>query len=309
MSHDHDHDHRHAPPSADTSDRAFALGVGLNAAFVVVEAVYGLASHSMALVADAAHNLSDVLGLLLAWGAAVLSRRRPTRTHTYGLRRTSILAALANAVLLLVAVGGVAWEAVGRLREPAAVEGWTVVVVAAVGVVVNSLSALLFFRGRHDDANLRGAFLHLAADAAVSLGVVVSGVVILRTGWRVVDPFVSLVVSGIVLIGTWSLLREAVGLTLDAVPRKVDLDALEAHLAALPGVKEVHDLHVWSTSTTEVAMTAHLVVPWPATPPDFLVGLGASLRERFAVDHATVQLEPEGAMDCAHAAGCAKEEP
>lgn len=305
----HDHAHHHVSAADLASNRAFALGVGLNVAFAAVEFGYGLAVHSMALVADAAHNLSDVLGLLLAWGAAVLSRRRPTRTHTYGLRRTSIVAALANAVLLLVAVGGIAWEAIRRLGSPTAIEGWTVIVVAALGVVVNGASALLFLKGRHDDANVRGAFLHLVADAAVSLGVVVSGIVMLKTGWMLVDPLVSLLVALVVLVGTWGLLREAVSLTLDAVPQKVHLDELEAYLRGLEGVCEVHDLHVWSMSTTEVAMTAHLVVRWTEAPPPFLARLGATLKERFSIDHVTVQLEPGSLGACAHKATCAPDEP
>ena len=296
----HHHDHHPAVPRA---DRAFALGVTLNAAFVIVEGAYGVSSHSVALVADAGHNLSDVLGLLLAWGAAVLARRRPTRTHTYGLRRTSILAALGNAVLLLVAVGGIVWEAIGRLRSPAPVEGWTVVIVAAIGVVVNGASALFFLRGRDDDANVRGAFLHLAADAAVSLGVVASGLLLAKTGWALVDPLVSLAVSGIVLFSTWGLLREALSLALDAVPAKIRLDALQAHLAGLPGVVEVHDIHVWAMSTTEVAMTAHLVVRWPPEPPPFLATVGDRLRHDFGIHHATLQLEPMNGRRCA--ADCA----
>ncbi len=294
MGHDHDHSHHsHASvPSAGETSRAFAIGVGLNLTFVAVEAVYGLASHSMALLADAAHNLGDVLGLVLAWVAAILARRKPSQTHTYGLRRSTILAALANAVLLLVAVGGVSWEAVGRLRAPGPVEGWTVLSVAAVGVVVNTASALMFLSNRHRDANVRGAFLHLAADAGVSLGVVVAGAVMLRTGWTWVDPAVSLVVSVVVLFGTWGLFRDALGLSLDRVPAHVDLEAVRAHLAALPGVDAVHDLHVWPMSTTETALTAHLVMAWPDEPPAFTSSLSDELHHRFGIDHATVQLEP-----------------
>jgi len=260
----------------------------------------------MALLADAAHNLGDVAGLLLAWAAAVLAQTKPSRTHTYGLRRSTILAALANALLLLVAVGGVAWEAIGRLREPRPIEGWTVMTVAAIGVVINTASALMFMANRKRDANVRGAFLHLAADALVSLGVVVAGAVILRTGWSWLDPAVSLVVSVVILFGTWGLLREALGLSLDAVPGHVDLDAVRAYLGSLDGVEAVHDLHVWSMSTTEVALTAHLVLPWPSAPPSFVAALGDELRSRFAIDHVTVQLEPSavGTAGCRQASDC-----
>lgn len=298
MGHDHAHGHE-----GGTKGRAFAIGVGLNTAFVIVEAVYGYVAHSMALVADAAHNLTDVLGLLLAWGATVLATRRPSRTFTYGLRRSTILAALANAVLLLITIGGVAWEAIGRLRAPERVEGGTVMAVAAVGVVINAASALLFLRDREHDANVRGAFLHLASDAAVSVGVVIAGGVVLKTGWMWVDPAVSLAVSIVILRGTWGLLRQASSLALDAVPPHIDPDAVRAHLASLPGVIEVHDLHIWSMSTTEVALTAHLVMPWSSCPPMFLGGLERDLHARFDIDHATVQIEPDDApRECKQAA-------
>lgn len=315
MGHDHDHSHAHRSHAhrshahhshahhshgalprdgASGTGRAFAVGVGLNLTFVVVEAAYGVASHSMALLADAAHNLGDVLGLVLAWVASILARRKPSQTHTYGLRRSTILAALANAVLLLVATGGVCWEAIGRLRAPGPVEGWTVLTVAAVGVVINAASALMFVSHQERDANVRGAFLHLAADAAVSLGVVVAGVVMLRTGWTWVDPVVSLLVSVVVLLGTWGLFREALGLSLDRVPPHVELDAVRAYLASLAGVEAVHDLHVWPMSTTETALTAHLVMTWPDEPPAFLGALPDELHARFGIDHVTVQLEPGG---------------
>jgi len=281
-----DHTHAVAP------GRAFAIGIGLNVVFVVVEVGYGLASESVALVADAAHNTSDVLGLVLAWAATALAKRRPSARRTYGLRRTTILATLANAILLLVAVGGVVWEAVGRLAHPGPVEGVTVIVVAALGVAVNGVSALFFFRGKSRDANLRGAFLHLAADALVSLGVVLAGVIIVVTGWRPIDPLVSILVSLAILRSTWSLFRDALDASLDAVPAGIDPEAVRAFLLTLPAVCDVHDLHIWAMSTTEAALTTHLVMPWPSEPPGFLAELDHELERRFGIAHTTVQLEP-----------------
>jgi len=294
MAHSHDHE-----GAASYLSRAFALGVALNVGFVVVEATYGVVANSTALLADAAHNASDVLGLGLAWGAASLARRNPSQRYTYGLRSSTVLAALANSVLLLVAVGGVSWEAIRRLAEPGTVEGLTVLAVAAVGVVINAASALLFMRGRAHDANVRAAFSHLAADAGVSFGVVLAGVVIWKTGWSWVDPAMSLAVSIVVLVSTWSLLREAVHLALAGVPEGIDIAAVRIFLQALPSVSEVHDLHIWAMGTTEVALTAHLVMPWCAEPPAFLGQLEQELRTRFGIDHATVQLEPnEDAEPC-----------
>lgn len=288
------HDHGHEGLEGSQLGRAFAIGVGLNVAFVVVETVFGVAASSTALLADAAHNASDVLGLGLAWGAAALAQRRPSARHTYGLRGSTVLAALANAVLLLVAVGGVSWEAVRRLAEPGPVEGMTILEVAAVGVVINATSALLFLRGRKHDANVRAAFLHLAADAGVSAGVVVAGALILKTGWYWLDPAMSLVVSGVVLVSTWGLLKEGVHLALSGVPEGVDFLAVQTYLRALPDVSAVHDLHIWAMGTTETALTAHLVVPWALVPPAFLSYLERDLHERFGIDHTTVQLEPDG---------------
>ncbi len=286
------HDHNHAPPDSTTTSRAFALSVGLNVAFVVIESVFGILAHSTALLADAAHNASDVVGLGLAWGAAILARRRPSLRHTYGLRASTVLAALANAVLLLVAVGGVSWEAVRRLADPGPVEGLTVLTVAAVGVVINAASALLFVSGRKGDINVRAAFMHLAADAGVSLAVVLAGAVIYRTGWTWLDPATSLGVSIVVLVGTWGVLREAVHLALAGVPEGVSLAAVDDYLRKLPGVCEVHDLHIWPMGTTEVALTVHLVLPWGDQPPPFLSELERVLHDEFGIHHATVQLEP-----------------
>jgi cobalt-zinc-cadmium efflux system protein len=301
-SHGHGHGHGHSHGLPETMGMAFAVGIGLNIIFVVVESVYGLLSNSMALLADAAHNLGDVLGLVLAWVASLLARRKPSRTHSYGFRRSTILAALSNAVLLLVTVGGVAWEAVGRLRVPHGhVEGKTVLIVAAIGVVINAISALMFLRGSKGDANIRGAFLHLAADVGVSFAVVISGLVLIKTGWNWLDPVVSLVVSAVILAGTWGLLRDALDLSMDAVPKHVDPDAVRSYLCSLEGVETIHDLHVWSMSTTEVALTAHLVMAWPSQPPSFLTTLCDELKKRFAIHHVTVQLEPN-VGECSQAA-------
>lgn len=299
MTHSHDHDHAHshgrdphAPP--DRMTKAFALGMVLNIAFVIIGVVAGVIAHSTALLSDAAHNLGDVLGLGMAWGATVLARRARTARRTYGLRRTTILAALANGGLVLFAIGGVAWEAIIRLEAPPAVHGAIVAAVAAIGVAINLAAAMLFAKGRKEDVNVRGAYLHLIADAAVSAGVVVSGLIVWKTGRAWIDPATSLVVSVVILFGTWKLVREALDLLLDAVPPHVELDALEAYLGALPNVTGVHDLHVWSISTTEVAMTVHLVVPWDACAPTMLRDAAAEIERKFKIGHVTIQLEPIG---------------
>ena len=289
MTHDH---HHHGPRglAAGQFDRAMAIGVVLNVAFVVVELAAGFLSGSLALVADAGHNAGDVVGLLLAWGAAWLSRRPPSRRYTWGLGRATIFAALANAVLLLVACGAIVWEAWHRLRDPEPVAGPTVIVVATVGVVINTLTALLFIRG-HADANVRGAFLHMAADAAVSAGVVVAGIAIAATGLGWIDPVVSIAIAVVIVVGTWSLFEESLELSLDAVPRGFDPDKLQGALAGLPGVAEVHDLHVWGPSTSEVSLTVHLVVA-ADTDRDALLGAAHRLvRDDFHVAHATIQIE------------------
>lgn len=287
--HGHGHGHDHDVPA--DPDRAFRLGVALNVGFVVVEAVYGVLADSIALLADAAHNLSDVLGLLLAWWAVRLARRAPTPRFTYGLGKTTILAALANAILILVAVGGVAWEAVGRLLEPPPVQAVTVMVVAAIGVVINTISAFLFFADRHDDVNRRAAFVHLATDAAVSLGVVVGGAVVWKTGFDWIDPGLSLVIAVVIVVGTWSVLREAFELATDAVPARVDPAAIERVLTAPEAVHAVHDLHVWAMSTTRVALTAHLEMRLDAWTPALADELVHAL-EAVGVHHVTLQPEP-----------------
>jgi cobalt-zinc-cadmium efflux system protein len=296
--HDHEHDHGHGHghhhghhhPSQ-PSRLAWGLAIALNGLFVAVEFTAGWLSHSTALVADAGHNLSDVLGLLLAGGAAVLARQAPAGRYTYGWRGSSILAALANAILLLVACGAIGWEAVQRLVAPPAVEGLTVTWVAAVGLVVNAGSALLFVRHRSHDLNTRGAYLHLAADAAVSLGVVISGLVVAATGWYALDPAVSLAIVAVIVSGTWGLLRESMQLALSAVPAHIDLHAVETHLRHCPGVTDVHDLHVWGLSTTENALTVHLVMPQGHPGDGFVDRLVGQLRHQFAVHHATLQVE------------------
>lgn len=271
--------------------RAFALGVGLNVGFVLLEAGFGLWANSLALLADAGHNLSDVLGLLLAWGANYLASRPPTARRTYGLRRASILAALLNAALLLVAIGGIAWEALQRFGQPAAVSGLTVIGVAGAGVVVNTATALLFMAGRKRDLNVRGSFLHMAADAGVSATVVAAGLAIQFLGWNWVDPAASLLVVAVIAVGTWGLLRESVDLSLDAVPAGIDLAAVKAYLAALPGIAAVHDVHVWGLSTTHAALTAHLVKPDGRLDDALLERVAAELHDRFGIAHATIQLE------------------
>ena len=275
-----------------------AAGVALNAAFVAVELSCGLWASSLALVADAGHNAGDVIGLLLAWGASRLARRPPTPRYTWGLRRTTIYAALGNAVLLLTACGAILWEAWHRFWEPQPVVGAVMIVVAAVGVVINTLTALLFMRGRAGDANVRGAFLHMVADAAVSAGVVVAGIAVMLTNLPWIDPLVSILVTLVIVAGTWDLFRESVDLSLDAVPRSVDTDAITAALAALPGVTEVHDLHIWGASTSEVSLTVHLVVPESQDHGPALAGATELLRDRFHVAHTTIQLEQEEACRC-----------
>jgi cobalt-zinc-cadmium efflux system protein len=285
--HAHAHAHAHAPARF---DRAFAIGIGLNIGFVAIEAFYGWKIGSLALLADAGHNLSDVVGLVLAWGGALAGRLRPDLRHTYGWKRASILAAFANALLLLVAMGSLAWEAAHRLSDPAPVEGLTIMAVAAVGIVVNTATALLFMRGRERDLNIRGAFLHMAADALVSAGVVVAGGLVLWQGWHWIDPVVSLLIAAVIVWGTWSLLRQSLHLLFDGVPEGLDLREVRALLGSLPGVAGVHDLHVWAMGTTEVALTAHLEMPGRPGDDAFLRHATDRLRERFGISHVTLQI-------------------
>ncbi len=270
---------------------AFAIGVALNFAFVILEVTFGFIAHSLALVADAGHNMSDVLGLLLAWGAAALSRRAPTEKRTYGWKSSSILAALFNSILLLVSVGAIAWEAVRRLHNPPDVAGKTIIWVSAIGIVINTATALMFFSGRKHDLNIRGAFMHMAADAAVSLGVVFAGWAILVSGLRWIDPAVSLVIAAVIVWGTWSLLRDSINLALHGVPEGIEIAAVRAYLASLPHVTAVHDLHVWPMSTTETALTAHLVRSVDDCDCALLNRAARDLRLQFQIHHATLQFE------------------
>ncbi len=290
------HGHDHGPASY---GRAFGVATALNLGYVLVQVAFGLAAHSVALLADAAHNLSDVLALLLAWGAAALVARRPSARFTYGLRKSSILAALANAAFLLLVTGGIAWEAVLRLVNPPQVQPLTVAWVAAGGILVNGGTALLFLSGRKSDLNIRAAFMHMFADALVSLGVVAAGVAIFFTGWEWLDPAASIAISVVIVAGTWGLARDAVRMSLDAVPEGIDLEAVRAHLAAGPGVASVHDLHVWALSTTETALTAHLVMPAGHPGDAFVAGICHDLQHRFGIGHATLQVETDPDHGCA----------
>ncbi len=293
--HGHAHGHSHAPASF---GRAFAIGIGLNIAFVAVEGAYGFIANSMALLADAGHNLSDVLGLFLAWGASMLAKRAPSRRFSYGLRGATILAALFNALVLLVAVGFIAYNAIFRLIIPDLVQGRTVIIVAAVGIVINGITAWMFARGSKDDLNVRGAYLHMLADALVSAGVVVAGVLITLTGWLWVDPVTSLIVAAIIFITTYDMAREAATMALGGVPRSIDPDAVTDSLAALPGVERVHDLHIWNMSTTETVLTAHLVIPGGHPGDGFLAEARSLLHERFSIGHVTLQIEKGGGEAC-----------
>src|SRR6478672_7815283 len=292
----HAHHHDHAPKDF---GRAFAIGIALNVAFVLVEAVFGFTANSMALLSDAGHNLSDVLGLVVAWGGGALALKASSARFTYGLKKASILAALANALFLLVAVGAIGLEAVQRLFRPEPTEGGVVMMVAAIGIAVNGMTAMLFTRGQHD-INIRGAFLHMAADAAVSAAVVFAGLIILKTGQEWVDPVMSLAVAAVILWSSVGLLKESVGMSLAGVPAGIDLDQVEAALADLDGVEAVHDLHVWPLSTTETALTAHIVTARADYPDALLASARTMLHDRFRIEHCTIQVERDHAdhRDC-----------
>ncbi|HEY5240904.1 MAG TPA: cation diffusion facilitator family transporter [Polyangiaceae bacterium] len=289
------HDHHHHRPLPTNVGRAFMVGIALNLGFVVVEITYGALSHSVALIADAGHNFGDVLGLGLSWGATALARLRPSTRRTFGFRRSTIVASVANALILLFVTGGLTWESVRRLLAPEHPDGPTMIVVAMVGAGINSASALLFLKGREQDLNRRSAFLHLASDAVLALGVAAAGVVIMGTGWLWLDPAVSILLALTILAGTWSLMRKSLNLMLDAVPENIDPVQVKAFLGALPGVVEVHDLHIWAMSTTETALTAHLVMPTNSCEPTFLAEACKGLHEKFDVDHTTLQIDPEDA--------------
>lgn len=288
------HDHSHA--TADYS-KAFAIGVALNVAYIIVEVIAGVLIGSIALLADAGHNTSDVISLLLAWGASYLSQLPSSKRHTYGLRKTSIFAALINAIILLIAIGAIAWEAIGRFARPQSVAGGAMMIVAGVGVIINTATALLFIKGRKGDINIRGAFLHMAADAGVSVGVVIAGLAISLTGLLWIDPLVSLIIVLVIAIGTWGLLRDSVNLAMDAVPEGIDPEAVRSYLGRQPGVMEVHDLHIWAMSTTETALTAHLVKSERDDDENFLSRVADELHHQFKIGHTTIQVENKGGCE------------
>jgi cobalt-zinc-cadmium efflux system protein len=282
--------HDHSQPQANYN-KAFALGVALNVIYIVVEIIIGLTVSSLALVADAGHNMSDVVSLLLAWGASYLSQLEPSKRRTYGLRKSSILASVTNAIILLIVIGAIAWEAIRRFAKPQEIPGDTVMWVAGIGVIVNTVTALLFMKGRRADINIKGAFLHMTADAAVSAGVVLAGLAISLTKLQWIDPVVSLLIVVVIAIGTWGLLRDSINLAIDAVPAGIDPDAVREYLGNQPGVTEVHDLHVWPMSTTETALTAHLEMPTGSPGDAFLREVCEHLHQHFGIEHSTIQIE------------------
>lgn len=300
MGHDHSHHHHHGHSHAPKNfTRAFAIGITLNLAFVAVEAGYGFFANSLSLVADAGHNLSDVAGLALAWAAAWLSTKKPSAQFTYGFGQTSILAALANALFLLMSVGFIVWEAIERLQAPEPMEGTVVILVATIGILINGFTAYLFMSGTKTDLNIRGAYLHMAADALVSAGVVISGFIFMATGWLWLDPMMSIVIAVVITVGTWRLLTDSVKLAMAGVPSTVDVEKVRAFLSTLKGVSAVHDLHVWAMSTNETAMTAHLVMPAGHPGDKFLKQIAHDLDHDYQVQHVTVQIEiNDGGGEC-----------
>lgn len=292
--HDHSHGHSHAPGNYGF---AFGFGIILNTIFVIIEFLYGILGDSLALIADAGHNVSDILGLVIAWIAVWLGKKGPTSKRTYGYKRSSILAALFNAVFLLVAIGAIAWEAIQRFSTPQPVAGKTVIIVAIIGIVINALTALLFMSGRKHDLNIRGAFIHMAADAIVSLGVVVAGFIILWSGWQWIDPLVSLVIAIVILFSTWGLLKESINLSLDAVPEGIDITSIQNYLSNLPTIIEIHDLHIWGMSTTEAALTVHLIRSEIDDNDLLLQKITKELHDQFGIEHATIQIE-KGTYSC-----------
>jgi len=284
VAHSHEHDHANF-------NRAFAIGIALNIAFVAIESFYGWQVNSLALLADAGHNLSDVLGLILAWVGAFASKLRPNSRHTYGWKRATILAAFANALLLLVAMGLLVWEAIGRLNALQQVQGVTIMIVAGIGILINSVTAWLFMRGGKSDLNIRGAFLHMTADALVSLGVVIAGALALWFGWAWIDPVTSLLIAGVILLSTWRLFRDSLHLLFDGVPWQIDPADVRRYLESLPGVVNVHDLHIWAMSTSQIAMTVHLVIPDGHPGDTFIEEIKEILHDRFDIEHSTIQIE------------------
>ncbi|MCB2217865.1 MAG: cation diffusion facilitator family transporter [Desulfobulbaceae bacterium] len=289
------HDHHHHKGNY---NRAFAVGVVLNVVFVAIEAGYGVAAGSLALIADAGHNLSDVLSLLLAWGASWLATKPATGRRTYGFRKVTIMASLINAVILLFALGSITWEAIGRIFDPRPVAAMTVIVVASIGVVVNAITAWLFFSGQKEDLNIKGAYLHMAADTGVSLGVVIAGVIVMLTGWQIIDPLISLFIVAVILVGTWSLLHDSMNLAIDSAPKSIDMDELKNYLIGIEHVDQIHDLHVWAMSTTEVALSVHLVTTDDDLGNNYLSRIQKGLYDHFGIDHATIQIEKQDTEAC-----------
>ncbi|MDP4170758.1 MAG: cation diffusion facilitator family transporter [Bacillota bacterium] len=294
MSHNHNHGHSHTPANYGL---AFGVGIILNSIFIIVEVVYGILGDSLALLADAGHNISDVIGLIIAWLAVWLGKKGPTEKRTYGYKRSSILSALFNSVFLMVAIGAIVWEAIHRFGSPQPVAGKTVIIVALIGIVINTITALLFMSGRKKDLNIRGTFMHMAADAVVSLGVVIAGFVIIWTGWQWLDPLVSLVISIVILFGTWGLLKDSINLSLDAVPEGIEINKIKDYLSGLPTILDVHDLHVWGMSTTESALTVHLVRSEFEDNDELLQKLTKEMHDQFGIEHATIQIE-KGTFSC-----------
>jgi len=288
MSHGHNHHHEH---EIKNYHKEFAIGIALNLVFVAVETGYGIAAGSLALLADAGHNLSDVLSLVLAWGASLIAQRSATERRTYGYRKITIMASAVSAFMLLAALGGITWEAVGRFSEAEPVDGIIIIVVAAVGVVINTVTALLFISGQKHDLNIKGAFLHMAADAAVSLGVVIAGLVILQTGWIYIDPIISIIIVIIIFTGTWGLLKDSFNLAIDAVPEHIDTKHIKNYLSSIESVDEIHDLHIWALSTTETALSVHIVVTHDLINNNFLQEIQKYLHDFCKIEHATLQVE------------------
>ncbi|PHS32907.1 MAG: cation transporter [Sulfurovum sp.] len=284
MGHDHSHEVKNY-------NKAFSIGITLNIIFVIIEAAYGVMADSLALIADAGHNLSDVVSLILAWGAFYLAKKDPSLKRTYGLKKVTILASLTSSILLLIALGAIAWEAIGRFADPQPVDGLIVIIVAGIGVVINTITALLFMDGQKDDLNIRGAYLHMAADAGVSLGVVIAGIVIMYTGWLWLDPVLSLLIVLVILLGTWGLFRDSVNLAMDAVPKDIDMEEIKEYLLNLPNIKEIHALHVWALSTTEIAFSVHLVSNNKKIDNEFLDEVQGFLHDNYKIEHITIQME------------------
>ena len=299
-SHSHQHSHDHNHDKITDYNKVFLIGVILNVIYIVVEVIYGLNVNSLALLADAGHNLSDVLGLLVAWGASFLVQKRPTSKHTYGYKKSSILAALLNALILLVAIGGIVWEAIGRFNSPRPINGITMIIVAGIGVIINTLTALLFIKGKENDLNIKGAFLHMAADAAISMGVVLAALIIMWTEALWIDPLISIIIAVIIFFGTWQLLKESTNLALDAVPGSIDQKKVKDFLKNLEGVSDIHDLHIWAMSTTETALTVHLVKPGAEINDSFTNHVAQSLKQKFGIQHITLQIENGNSTEECH---------